>query len=122
MTEKNSASEEARYAEMAHAISDPETLAQANGELLVGDAAATAGRTFMLESYGSEAALQEAMRPGRPKLGAGYGRGSSQEVRGRVTAEQKSLIDFLREKTGKSESQIVRDAIDALLRQEHLVG
>ena len=73
---KFSREDEEHYAELAEKINagDFEVVP---GSVLTGAAAAEAGRAFLLKEYGSEEALAEALRPGRPKLGNAYGRGSS---------------------------------------------
>lgn len=120
MSNKVTSAEKARYDEISRLVSDVKVDAQVTGSPLTGDAATQVGREFLLSEYGSERALEEAMRPGRPQVDGGYGRGQSKEIRGRITATQLSAIALLKQRTGKTESQLVRDAVDALIRQEHL--
>lgn len=119
MTKKKfSREDEVHYAELAEKINagDFEVVP---GSVLTGAAAAEAGRAFLLKEYGSEEALAEALRPGRPKLGNAYERGPSREIRGRVTAQQFRAIAELQKRTSRSQSEIVRDAIQALLEKEN---
>ena len=117
MTKKLSQDDEAHYAELAEKINSGD-FEVVPGSVLTGAAAAEAGRAFLLKEYGSEEALAEALRPGRPKLGNAYERGPSREIRGRVTAQQFRAIAELQARTSRSQSEIVRDAIQALLEKE----
>lgn len=108
------------YDALAARLTDPETVLRSAGPVLAGAGAAAAGRDLMLQEYGSEEALEAAMRPGRPAVGQEK-RGASPLVRGRITPEDRSALDELRARTGKSESALVRAAVHQMLIDQQLL-
>lgn len=108
------------YDALAAALTHPETVLQPVGTALAGPDAAAAGRALMLQEYGSEEALEAAMRPGRPALGREK-QGASPLVRGRITPEDRSAFDELRARTGKTESALVRAAIHQMLIDQQVL-
>lgn len=101
-------------------LHDPNTVLRSPEPPLRGAEAAAHGKAFMIEQFGSEEALNEFLRRGRRRVDGSAERGESKEIRGRITPDQQEGIRRLRERTGKTQSQLVRDAIDALLAREHI--
>lgn len=114
--------DEIDYEALAAHLTDPETEIRGLGEALHGEAAAAAGRAFLVREYGSEEALEAALKAGRPRLGERARKGRSPVVRGRVTDAAYAALKQLEEATGESESKLVRDAIDLLLREHKLAS
>ncbi|MGV8882842.1 MAG: ribbon-helix-helix domain-containing protein [Rhodoglobus sp.] len=110
---------EADYDELAGRLTDPSTPLPAPDVVLTGEEAAAAGRAFLLVEYGDEEALEHALRPGRPRVGAP--RGESPTVRGRLSGEDFAAFKLLEERTGKKQSELVREAVHLLLA-EHKIG
>lgn len=86
------------------------------GEPLQGEAAAAAGRAMLLGEYGSDKAIARAIRTGRPRVGEAK-RGPSPTVRGRIAEHDYAALAQLEERTGKSESALVREAVHMLLQK-----
>lgn len=107
------------YEELAARLTDPSTPLPDPENVLAGDDAAAAGRAFLLREYGTEEALQRALRPGRPRVGSP--RGESPTVRGRISDADFAAFKRLEESTGKKQSELVREAVQLLLA-EHNVG
>lgn len=104
------------YEEIIRRLHDPNIPIVGVGEPLVGEEAARAGREMMLREYGSEEALQEALKPGRPALSANGG-GPSPTVRARVSREDFDELARLRERTGRTEADLVREGLHLLLER-----
>ncbi|MFB2599082.1 hypothetical protein ACEXQE_14920 [Herbiconiux sp. P17] len=118
MTEKTDADFEA----LATRVTDPATDLPNVTNVSTGERAAAQGRAFLLSEYGSEEALDAALRKaGRPRLGASP-KGASPSVRGRIAAADRAAFDELIRKTGKKESELVREAVHLLLEQHKLAG
>ncbi|MHA7177028.1 hypothetical protein ACX80D_10255 [Arthrobacter sp. Sr24] len=83
---------------------------------LHGDAAAAAGRALLLGEYGSDKAINQAIRSGRPRVGDAK-RGPSPVVRGRIADSDYASLAKVGQLTGKSESALVREAIQMLLQK-----
>lgn len=86
------------------------------GEPLRGEAAAAAGHAMLLGEYGSEKAIDHAVRTGRPRVGDAK-RGPSPTVRGRIADHDYAALAQLEARTGKSESALVREAVHMLLQK-----
>lgn len=86
------------------------------GEPLRGDAAAAAGHAMLLGEYGSDKAIDLAIRAGRPRVGEAK-RGPSPTVRGRIAEYDYAALAQLEARTGKSESALVREAVHMLLQK-----
>ena len=117
------------YDALAADLTNPSTPSpEGVGPALTGEAAAAEGRAFLLREYGSEAAIEAAMRPGRPALdprGSGERRvkeGPSPVIKGRVPADYLAAIKQLESQTGKSQSELVREGMTLLLKKHHLIG
>lgn len=107
------------YNELAARLTDPATPLPQPGAVLTGAAAAAEGRAFLLREYGSEEALQRALRPGRPRVGSPGG--ESPTVRGRISDADFAAFKQLEKQTGKKQSELVREAVQLLL-SEHKIG
>lgn len=83
-------------------------------------AAAAAGRAFLVKEFGGEAALEQQLRRGRPRLGESERRGPSHEIRGRVTDSQFKAIESIRSQTGQSTSEIIREMADNWIASQRL--
>jgi hypothetical protein len=106
------------YKEYAARLTDPSTPLAAAGSPLRGVAASAAGQSFLVEAYGSEAAVNRAMRRGRPRVGQAAG--SSPEVRGRIMPSEFDALEALAKQTGRSRSDLVREGIHLLLQKNKL--
>ena len=107
------------YNDLATRLTDLATPIPAPSAVLTGDAATAEGRAFLLREYGSEEALQRALRPGRRPAGAPSG--ESPTVRARISDEDFTAFKLLEERTGKKQSELVREAVQLLLA-EHKIG
>ena len=107
------------YEELAARLTDPATPLPEPGAVLTGAAAAAEGHAFLLREYGSEKALQRALRPGRPRVGSPSG--ESPTVRGRISDADFAAFKQLEKQTGKKQSELVREAVQLLL-SEHKIG
>jgi hypothetical protein len=113
---------DAEYEALAARLTDPEAELPKPQNVLTGDAAAEAGREFMLREYGSREALDAALRSaGRPRLGT-KPKGASPSVRGRIAEADRAAFDELIRQTGKRESELVREAVHLLLEQHKLAS
>lgn len=115
-------SKDAAFEALAERLTDPNTTLPSPQNVTTGNAAAAAGREFMLAEYGSQSALDAALRTaGRPKLGT-TAKGASPTVRGRVAEADRAAFDRLIQITGKKESELVREAVHLLLQHHHLIA
>ena len=106
------------YEQHAARLTDPSTELDGSGSPLRGEAAAAAGRSFLVETYGSEEAVARAMRRGRPRVGQTGG--ASPEVRGRIMPSEFNALEALAKQTGRSRSDLVREGIHLLLQKNKL--
>lgn len=108
------------YDALADRLSAPDhTLARPQAAA-AGDDAATAGRDFLLREYGSMDAVTDVLR-GRPRVGQTR-RGASPTVRGRVTVTDYEALKKLETSTGRTQSELVREAVHRLLESHKLVS
>lgn len=111
------AGDEIDYDALAARLTNPDARPQP-GQVLRGEEAAAYGRAFLLHEYGSEEALAAAMvRPGRPRIGSGK-RGPSPTVRARISERDFAELARLREQTGRTEADLVREGVRLLLAQQ----
>lgn len=103
-------------------LTDEHTPVRATAAPLTGAAAAEAGRAFLLNEYGSDDAIEEAIRVGRPKVGAVPGSGESPLVKGRIPESDYRALQVLKERTGKNQSALVREAVHLLLERHQLAS
>ena len=109
------------FAALAERLTDPSTPMPKASDVSTGDAAAAHGRALMLREYGSEEALDAVLRrAGRTRLGE-HPKGASPTVRGRLPEADFAAFKRLEERTGKKQSELVREAVQLLLA-EHKIG
>ncbi len=109
------------FAALAERLTDPSTSLPKGSEISVGVPAAAHGRALMLREYGSEEALDTVLRrAGRARLGE-HSKGASPTVRGRLPEADFAALKLLEERTGKKQSELVREAVQMLLAQ-HKIG
>lgn len=107
---------------LASRLTDPSMPMPAAADTATGTAAARRGRALMLKQYGSEGALEEAMRrSGRPRVGTAP-KGASPTVRARISEAEFDAFTRLGEESGRSQSELVREAIHRLLVEHKLVS
>ena len=112
---------EADYDSLAARLTDPQAKLTSAGQVATGEAAAAAGREFLLREYGSpEAVERELVAPGRPRVGER--RGASPTVRGRIAPAEYAALKALEEQTGRTQSDLVREAVHQLLVHYELVS
>ncbi|AMM18857.1 hypothetical protein AX769_00245 [Frondihabitans sp. PAMC 28766] len=108
--------------EFAEGLLDPNRPLPEGAKVFAGAAAAAQGRAMLLREDGSEEALQAALgRPGRVPVG-GTAHGASPTVRGRVPEVEFAAFTRLATSTGRSQSELVREAIHKLLVEYKLVS
>lgn len=110
-------------AALADRLTDPNTpLPASGGAVATGEDAAARGRTLMRAEYGSDDALETVLRQaGRPRLGE-TPRGSSPTLRGRVSEADYAAFKQLEHATGRTQSELVREAVHNLLTSHKLVS
>ncbi len=109
------------FAALADRLTDSSTPMPKMSEVSTGAAAAEHGRELMLREYGNEEALDAVLRrAGRRRLGE-QPKGASPTVRGRLPEADFAAFKRLEERTGKKQSELVREAVQLLLA-EHRIG
>lgn len=86
------------------------------GKVKTGADASADGRSFLLVEYDSDESIDKAIRTGRPRV-ADSKRGPSPTVRGRIGDEDFAALAHLEKLSGKSQSALVREAIQLLLEK-----
>lgn len=110
------------YDALAAELTNPAREITGAGPALRGSDAEAAGRDFLLREFGSEEAIDEAMRqPGRPRVGDTR-RGPSPVVRGALTEADFTAFKALERRSGKKQSELVREAVHKLLVENKLVS
>lgn len=105
---------------LAARLTDPSTPMPMVSDVSTGAEAAAQGRALLLREYGSEEALEVALRrAGRTRLGE-QPKGASPTVRGRLPEADFAAFKQLEELTGKKQSELVREAVQLLLAQHRL--
>ncbi len=107
------------YEVLAARLTDPAMPLTPVGDALRGEAAAAAGRAFLLNAYGSEAAVLDAMRPGRPHVG--LPRGESPAIKTRLPLEDSEALEELARRKNTTKSELVRLGIRRLLVAEGML-
>ncbi len=109
------------YAALEAHLTDPAATVASAGQVATGEDAAAAGLDFLLREYGSVEAIQrEIVRPGRPRIGERAG--ASPTVRGRIAPAEYAALKALEQRTGRTQSDLVREAIHHLLVNHKLVS
>lgn len=101
------------YERLAERLTNPSVPLPAPRDVRTGGAAAEAGREFLISQFGSEAAVHNSLRRGRPRRGAPGG--TSPTVRGRIPDADFAALKQLGLETGRTQSDLVREAIRLLL-------
>jgi len=102
-------------------LTDPSIPLKSARHVATDAAASAAGREFLLREYGSTEVIERAMiAPGRPHVGERSG--ASPAVRGRITPTDYAAFKKLEEQTGRSQSDLVREAVHQLLRRHKLIS
>lgn len=112
---------EREYEAMSDRYADPSVPVRGIGPALAGAAASKAGREFLLSEYGSEVALEDALRPGRPRLGQAK-TGASPSVRTRLSDADYAAFKELEEKSGRKQSELMREAVHLLLEHHRIAS
>lgn len=102
-------------------LTDPDHPVRSAGQVKTGADAAAEGRAFLLREYGSMEAIEAEMRVGRPRVGAAK-RGPSPTVRARLSDADYAAFQQLQDTTGRSQSEIVRDAVHDYLARHQNAG
>lgn len=102
------------YEALAERLTDSNYPIHSDGFVLTGAEAAAFGREFLIREYGTIEAVYDAMGRGRPPVGSAK-KGPSPTVRGRISVSDFEEFQALKAATGKSESELVRDAVHLLL-------
>ena len=100
---------------------DPATPMTSGGRPLIGGEAAAAGRSFLVAEYGSEEAVDQLIRRGRPRIGERR-TGGSAIVRARISDRDFAAFKKLEYETGKSQADLVREGVQLLLAQDVLAS
>lgn len=110
---------EKEYEAMSDRYADPDVPApKPLGKALSGEAAAEAGRAFLIQEYGSAEAVENELRRGRPRVGEA--RGGSVIVRGRISTRDADAFRKLEEQTGRTQADLVREGVRLLLQEHHV--
>jgi hypothetical protein len=106
-----------QLAALADRLSDPTAPPPKVSEIATGAKAAAHGRALMLREYGTEEALGRVLRrAGRKRVGE-QPLGASPTVRGRIPEADFAAFKQLEERTGKNQSELVREAVQLLLAE-----
>ena len=108
--------DEAYYHELQRRMTDPDTELGPPLSVKTGAEAAASGRAFLVKEFGSEEALERMLRRGRPRGGEAP-RGESPVVRGRISASDFAAFKQLEQRTGRKQSELVREAVHLLLAE-----
>lgn len=114
---------DADYEARSDRYADPNEPLQATmGESASGEDAAAKGRDFLLGEFGSDEAIEDAIRAGRPRVDGSKARGESLIVRGRVPDHDAAALALLAARTGRTQSDLVREAVHELLERNRLIA
>ncbi len=102
------------YAALEARLTDPGQPLRSAGQVRTGAAAAADGHAFLLREYGSDEAIAAELRRGRPRIGSAK-RGPSPAVRGRLSEADYEAFQLIAEQTGRSQSDLVREAVHELI-------
>jgi hypothetical protein len=106
-----------QLAALAERLTDPASPPPKLSEIATGWEAAAHGRALMLREYGTEEALGRVLRrAGRKRMGV-QPLGASPTVRGRIPEADFAAFKQLEERTGKNQSELVREAVQLLLAE-----
>lgn len=114
-------SEHIDYNALEAQLTDPGRAHPGGEQVKTGPAASTEGSAFLLREYGTQEAVAVALSPGRPRVGEPR-RGPSPTVRARLSDADYSAFKRLEEVTGRTQSELVREAVHRLLLDHRLTG
>jgi hypothetical protein len=108
-----SRSEQERYERLA-SLEEQAGGSGTGGKSHRGNEAAAIGQQMLLEAFGDDAAVQRALRGGRPNLeGKSAAGAESPTIRVRVTPARRLQLDVLKTQMNRAHtSDVVRDALD----------
>ncbi|CAN5320800.1 hypothetical protein BH09ACT6_BH09ACT6_03080 [soil metagenome] len=109
------------YDQLSDRYTDPAVPVAPVGPVVTGAAAAAAGRAFLVSEYGSEEAVDQLIRRGRPRVGHKRP-GESPVVRARISDQDFAAFKQLEDATGKTQAELVREGVHLLLAQHRLAG
>jgi hypothetical protein len=75
-------------------------------------------RPFLEREFGSLEAAESFIHRGRPRLGESRTQGRSKSVRGRLSDTDFAAFENLMAKTGRTQSQLVREGVRLLIEAE----
>lgn len=104
-------------AALAEHVNDPTSAPPKVSGIAVGDEAAEHGRALILSEFGSESALEHVLRRAGRKRRGEQPLGASPTVRGRIPEADFAAFKNLEERSGKSQSELVREAVQLLLAE-----
>lgn len=104
------------YEARSDRYADPAIPITPTGDTLTGAEAANAGRSFLIAEYGSEEAVDQLIRRGRPRVGEKRAGGSA-IVRARISDQDFAAFKKLEDQTGKTQADLVREGVHLLLSQ-----
>lgn len=109
------------FAALAERLIDTSTSLPQPSEVSTGSAAAAQGRALMVQQYGGNEKLDAVLRrAGRTRLGE-HPKGASPTVRGRLSEADFAAFKLLEQRTGKRQSELVRESIHRLLVAEGML-
>ena len=110
---------EQEYEDLAARLTDPDYVLTSGGQVKTGADAAAEGRAFMVREYGSAAELDKVLRQaGRPRIGQAP-KGASPTVRARISDADYAAVKRLEEVTGRTQSDLVREAVHQFLHSQN---
>lgn len=102
------------YDALATRFSDPEEQVRSAGHPRAARAEDEAGRAWLMREFGSAEAIDDATMPrGRRRVGAPAG--PSPTVRGRISDDDYAAFQELAKASGRTQSELVREAVHRLL-------
>ena len=108
------------FAVLAERVSRDDAPEGRRSDAAHGSAARDRGRDLMLGEFGGDAKLDTMLRrAGRRRLGE-QAKGGSPSVRGRLPEAEFAAFKLLEERTGKNQSELVREAVHLLLEHHKL--
>ena len=108
------------WAAHAERITDPSRPMPTGSHIATGAKAAAEGRAILVREFGSEDALDAFMRrAGRARRGE-TPKGASPTVRGRLPEADFAAFKRLEHSTGRSQSELLREAVRLLLAKNRL--
>jgi len=112
---------DADYQALSDNYADPNApLPQTMGEALTGADAAAVGRALMLRDFGSDKAIEEALRTGRPRVDGSRTSGHTVGVTARIPDNERDALMRLAQQTGRNKSDLIREGVQLLLERHQM--